>query len=733
MAFYNNFWALQNVTTYASHVIGSFDSNTTTGGGIFRWVGGVNNSIITNIPGIRIKPINSSTGYWIRVFDGPLNVSWFGCQNEGTVPPNTFAQLGVNQATLDSRYGTGFATTSDNYDTTAIRYAMKLVQDTVNNLVVSWTGPITSVVLEPKSYWLTRTVELPVPTSSYGEGFLSIDGNGAYIRKANTNQFDFFNRYFVDQSSANSSKDYQIIFKNFSAKGIGGVWQGSGYSFLTLGATTNSMIENITLSSFDIGIRLEWCESVKVSKINISDVETCGILAKEGGWTGSSPATGCDNIVIDQVTAVSASIAPNVAYVKVLNCNNALIQNTSINSINVTLEEGIIVDSSPITSPLENRACKIVNTMFTKSGSFVGWNKSLISIYARDNVRYIVDTIYCNTASSFGFNQGLINAEQYTPSIVGQVPTIELNNIYFSSSYPTTPTLPLATNTLARFRNVGDINWHFRTVDFGNDPAVDAAAIINPLSYIWASAAPATIPLAANIIYESTLDPCCGIQQVLDTSKSIANGLLFIGTDAGESNTGANDVIGLGTDAAGVNSGIDVVALGNSAALNNTGSDVVAIGNNALSGNTASDAIAIGETAGQNQTGADATLIGQGAGFNNSGVDVVAIGKSAGNANTGDKLHAVGVLAGAGNTGDYVVALGSGAAQVNTANYVIALGNAVGANNNIPNSTIISNDCLPSYLNYAAAAAVIVAPGATTGTYLYHDQTTNSIGAVRIP
>ncbi len=138
MAFYNNFWALQNVTTYASHVIGSFDSNTTTGGGIFRWVGGVNNSTITNIPGIRIKPINSSTGYWIRVFDGPLNVSWFGCQNEGTVPPNTFAQLGVNQATLDSRYGTGFATTSDNYDTTAIRYAMKLVQDTVNSCFCSW-------------------------------------------------------------------------------------------------------------------------------------------------------------------------------------------------------------------------------------------------------------------------------------------------------------------------------------------------------------------------------------------------------------------------------------------------------------------------------------------------------------------------------------------------------------------------------------------------------------------
>jgi hypothetical protein len=739
MAFFNNFWALQNVTTYSSHVIGSFDSNTTTGGGIFRWVGGVNNASIPNIAGIRIKPINSSTGYWERVFDGPLNVSWFGCQNTLGVP-NTFAQLGVSQGTLDSRYGTGFATTSDNYDTTAIRYAMKVVSDSIsNNINTVYSGAIKSVILEPKNYWLTRTVELPAsPTGYSGQsalGFLSIDGNGAFIKKANNNQFDFFNRYFANQVDADAATKYQIEFKNFTADGYGGVYQGSGYSFLTLAASWNCMIENINLTFFDIGIRLEWCEGAQVSKVNTNDLHTCGIMAKEGGWSGSSPETGCDNLVINQFTGTSVGYGtgPATAHILVRNCNNTLIQNTIINGFNTTLTDGIVIDSLPTTSPLQNRACKIVNTMYSKRGSQVGWTSSLIKIGARDNVRYVIDTVYCNTASSFGFDQGLINAEQLTPSIPGQVPIIELNNIYFSSSYPTTPTLPLAINTLARFRNVGTIKWHFRTVDFGNDPAVDAAAIAAG-NNIWATVAPATIPSIDDIIYESTLDPCCGIQQVLDTNKSIANGLLFIGTNAGESNIAASDVIALGTDAASSNTSVDVVALGNSAALLNQGSDVVAIGNTTLSANTGSDVIAIGQNAGQGQSGNYSILFGPGAGFNNSGLELFAAGVSAGNLNTGDKVTAIGNLAGAGNSGNSVVAIGPAAANINSANYVIALGNNAGSNNTLAVSTIISNDCLPTYLNYAAASAAINAgTGATTGTYLYHDQTTNSIGAVRIP
>ncbi len=752
MAFYRHFWDLANSTTYSSHVIGAFDRNTTTGGGIFRWVGGVNNSTITNIPGVRIKPVNAVTGYWLRSFDGPISVSWFGCQNSVSIP-NTYAQLGVNQLTLDSYYGPGFATTTDNYDTTAIRYAMKFMDDMIALNATPSSGaslPVNanSLTFEPKTYYLTRMVTLPRGSNTILPPFVTndisiiIDGNGATIKKANNNQFDFFNRYPSNPSNPNDAiemKKASVTFKNFNADGLGGVWQGSGYSFLTLTASNNALVENLTIQNFDIGVRMEWCDSAMIQKINTTGIATNSIRTSSGSWPGATPSVGCTNLKINQVNVLD-TISQSEC-IKVIDGAGVEIEHIVLTGTS-KFDHGIYLDSgSPTLQGFNLKASKVYDVNYIQSNTnpqvTQGWNNALVTVKATSNNRYLLDTVYI-LYTIFPYNlspTSIINIEE-TASVPGRNPIIELTNIPVYSTYPTAPTLPVNTTTglwPTMFRNVGSTIWDFQTVDFGGDPSVNAAAIVDPTNNLWVTIAPATIPSISDLIYNNPLSACCNIQDTLAAGQDIADGLLFIGTDAGVSNTGASDVIGLGSDAASGNSGIDVVALGNSAALTNTGSDVVAIGNNALSGNTGSDAIAIGENAGQNQTGADAILIGQGAGFNNIGIEVVAIGKSAGNANTGDKLHAMGVLAGAGNTGDFVVALGSGAAVINTVNYVLALGNGAGANNAIPNSTIISNDCLPSYLNYAAASAVIIAPGATTGTYLYHDQTTNSIGAVRIP
>jgi hypothetical protein len=67
-----------------------------------------------------------------------------------------------------------------------------------------------------------------------------------------------------------------------------------------------------------------------------------------------------------------------------------------------------------------------------------------------------------------------------------------------------------------------------------------------------------------------------------------------------------------------------------------------------------------------------------------------------------------------------------------------ALGTCAGFNgfigNAISQSVIISNAELPSYISYADAIAIIsTGTGGVAGsTYLYHDQSTNSIGAVRL-
>jgi hypothetical protein len=61
-----------------------------------------------------------------------------------------------------------------------------------------------------------------------------------------------------------------------------------------------------------------------------------------------------------------------------------------------------------------------------------------------------------------------------------------------------------------------------------------------------------------------------------------------------------------------------------------------------------------------------------------------------------------------------------------------AIGAGAGHNNQLSGMTIFSATSMPSYADHAAAtAAITVALGATEGDrYLYHNQSTNSMGIV---
>jgi hypothetical protein len=93
-----------------------------------------------------------------------------------------------------------------------------------------------------------------------------------------------------------------------------------------------------------------------------------------------------------------------------------------------------------------------------------------------------------------------------------------------------------------------------------------------------------------------------------------------------------------------------------------------------------------------------------------------------------------GTNAGTGNTGGYVIAFGLDAGENNTGSEVTAFGSGAAQGNQLSGVTIFSNMTLPTYANHTAAAlAITVLLGATPGcTYLYHNQATNSIGAVRL-
>jgi len=174
------------------------------------------------------------------------------------------------------------------------------------------------------------------------------------------------------------------------------------------------------------------------------------------------------------------------------------------------------------------------------------------------------------------------------------------------------------------------------------------------------------------------------LQQVLDFNHDLVDGINLQGTTAGVGNLG-----------------IDINALGKGAAGDNTGNQVNAMG--------------------------------LGAAFQNSGSSVNAFGQDACLLNRGDTVNAIGPSACNNNKGDYVTGIGRQAAESNFGNNVIALGTQAGIGNTISTAFIISNQELPSYLDFITASAAISGTGVSGNTYLYHDQTTNSIGAVRIP
>jgi hypothetical protein len=146
-----------------------------------------------------------------------------------------------------------------------------------------------------------------------------------------------------------------------------------------------------------------------------------------------------------------------------------------------------------------------------------------------------------------------------------------------------------------------------------------------------------------------------------------------------------------------------------------------------------------GTGAGVGNTGTEVIAHGTAAAVNNEGTSVIAIGNGATSANKKDNVTAIGQSAATKNEGEFVNAIGYNAAYENKADNVIALGTTAGQNNDLAKSVIISNVELPTFADYAAATdplsitSITTANGATSGTYLFHNQATNSIGAVRIP
>ena len=405
MAFFKTFYDMAGSTSYTTHTIGAFDANCTTGGGTFRFVDSVPNASITNIPGIRIKPTNSTVGYWQRDYDGPVNVGWFGCQNT-TSAPNTFATLGVSQATLDARYGVGFATTTDTYDTTAIRYALKFMETLGNQ----------SLIFEPKVYWLNRTCELPVNIvgGKTGRGMFVIDGNGATILRSGVSQFNFFQRIPADNTVAVSTYiDNGFTFKNFNANGSGGVWQNSGYAFLFLGATYGSIVENIFLTNFDTGVRMEFCMNASVSNIFTNNITSYSVWVKTGSWTGAALANASSNMV--EISHIRVFDTNNqIAGVALLDSDTSIISQIIVEGTG-TPQYGVLWDSlnSSVAPNGIVKDCHIETIC----------SKSAVYVKPRSGTKIYVSNIYVQYPQNIvGLEAAAYPSSAYPVVVIDQIP-----------------------------------------------------------------------------------------------------------------------------------------------------------------------------------------------------------------------------------------------------------------------------------------------------------------------
>lgn len=232
-------------------------------------------------------------------------------------------------------------------------------------------------------------------------------------------------------------------------------------------------------------------------------------------------------------------------------------------------------------------------------------------------------------------------------------------------------------------------------------------------------------------LIESEIGGIPTLQQVLDFNHDLVNGNNFQGTLAGVGNTGTQ-VLAHGSDAALGNTGSDVNAIGLSAARENIGNNINAIGGAAAYLNEGNNVNAFGTQAAQENTGTNVNAFGVQAAQENTGGEVNAFGSLAASINTGGGVNAFGIQAARRNTGTNVNAVGGGAARQNTGSNVIALGTNAGISNPLSGMFIISNSELPSYADHAAAVAAISPTGRPNNTYIYHNQGTMSIGAVRL-
>jgi len=373
MAHYQTLLDLKRSTTKANHMISRFHSSSANGGGWFIWQKG-NNSTITEIPGIIVKPIGLTDGYWVRqeYLQGiPYTPEMFGASSfQGTMSAQGWTQA---DATLVYP-GLSVTVTADTADATAIQ-AMFNAMFAVSNSINS---DIKTCNFSGRDYFLNKACTMPrfpgtMPSNSPGRMVrFVLNGNGARIRPLTTQNFALFQSEISSAADNEQGQaDRNLTIRDFTFDGIGATGAGVSYCLKLYGGTSN-LIEGCHFKGCDYGLWLGFVINNIIERCFAQHNKTCGY------YIGYS--NGVNDSQSNQTTVSNCKVTPPTGstiargYI-VENCNNVEMNGVIFEG---PFKYGIEIKYSGSTA----NAFKVSNVHWeAKAGSTFLYNERLHHIY----------------------------------------------------------------------------------------------------------------------------------------------------------------------------------------------------------------------------------------------------------------------------------------------------------------------------------------------------------------
>ena len=302
MAHYQTLLDLKRSTTKANHLISRFHTSSPNGGGWFIWQKG-SNAGITEIPGIIVKPVALTDGYWIRqeYLQGiPYTPEMFGAASyQGTMLAQGWTQSDANTVFQGMTVTVG----TDTADTVAIQAmfnAMFNVSSTANS-------DIKACNFSGRDYFLNKACTMPrFPGDTSGTTApgrmvrFVLEGNGARIRPLTTQNFALFQSEILsDVDNENKQADRNITIQNFTFDGVAGSG-GTSYCLKLYGGT-NNIIRSCHFKGCDYGL---WCGFVINNIIDTCFAQhnsTCGYYIGINGGANSGQSN-CTRITMCKST-----------------------------------------------------------------------------------------------------------------------------------------------------------------------------------------------------------------------------------------------------------------------------------------------------------------------------------------------------------------------------------------------------------------------------------------------